>query len=63
MAEDKRPAEAGEPEENDVGMNEDEIDLNLIQTFPASDPPSWTLGTDHQEETRANYSGDENEEN
>jgi hypothetical protein len=23
---------------------EDEIDLNLIGSFPASDPPSWTLG-------------------
>ena len=25
-----------------------EIDINLIQTFPASDPPSWTLGHDHE---------------
>jgi hypothetical protein len=24
--------------------SEDEIDLNLIGSFPASDPPSWTLG-------------------
>jgi hypothetical protein len=28
-------------------MNEDEIDSNLMGTFPASDPPSWTLGSDH----------------
>jgi hypothetical protein len=25
-------------------LSEDEIDHNLMGTFPASDPPSWTLG-------------------
>ena len=28
-------------------MSEAEIDANLEGTFPASDPPSWTLGIDH----------------
>jgi predicted SnoaL-like aldol condensation-catalyzing enzyme len=28
-------------------MSEAEIDRNLMGSFPASDPPSWTLGTDH----------------
>jgi hypothetical protein len=31
-------------------MSEAEIDKNLQDTFPASDPPSWTLGTNHREE-------------
>lgn len=29
---------------------EDEIDLNLIGSFPASDPPSWTLGVTREKE-------------
>jgi hypothetical protein len=32
---------------------ETEIDETLEGTFPASDPPSWTLGTDHQVETES----------
>ena len=33
-------------------MSEREIDSNVEGTFPASDPPSWTLGTDHGVEPR-----------
>jgi hypothetical protein len=34
-------------------MSEAEIDATLMDTFPASDPPSWTLGTDHREKSSA----------
>lgn len=38
------PAVGGRRNVNE--MSEDEIDGNLMGTFPASDPPSWTLGVE-----------------
>jgi hypothetical protein len=35
---------ADQPDNSDI--SEDEIDRNLMGTFPASDPPSWTLGVE-----------------
>ena len=42
----KKRSSDTEPVEADpgVGMSEVEIDYNVMGSFPASDPPSWTLG-------------------
>lgn len=42
---------AGDGADHGEEMSEAEIDKNLNGSFPASDPPSWTLGTNHREET------------
>ena len=44
MTEDKDGLERAASQPNISGISEDEIDRNLIGTFPASDSPSWTLG-------------------
>jgi hypothetical protein len=48
-------------------MSEAEIDQNLEDTFPASDPPSWTLGTAHGEDIAnqardADHQGDQRDD-
>lgn len=44
-------------------MSEEEIDDNLDDSFPASDPPSWSLGTDHgREKSKAETDDDPPEE-
>jgi hypothetical protein len=42
-------------------MSEAEIDKTVADTFPASDPPSWTLGTDHHDRCPDETSGEESE--
>ena len=39
-----------------------EIDETLEESFPASDPPSWTLGTDHRVKPQVESRDDEGEE-
>ena len=44
MIGDKDLGEQTPAESSATEPSEEEIDLNLIGSFPASDPPSWTLG-------------------
>ena len=44
MTEDERDLECGEGRQGGEQMSEAEIDYNVMGSFPASDPPSWTLG-------------------
>jgi hypothetical protein len=44
MTDDKERLKQAVDRPNVDEISEDEIDRNLMGTFPASDPPSWTLG-------------------
>lgn len=39
-------------------MSEAEIDYNVMGSFPASDPPSWTLGVRPSKTTREVFDGE-----
>ena len=43
-------------------MSEEEIDKNIADSFPASDPPSWTIGTDHKSAGKGDQRKTEDEE-
>jgi len=44
-------------ESDERTMPEAEIDETLEQSFPASDPPSWTLGVDPHPQTEEDKDG------
>ena len=47
---DCHPPDENEPDAGE--MSDEEIDDNLEDTFPASDPPSWTLGVDPEHRSK-----------
>lgn len=40
-----KPPATGHPDVSEI-LDEQEMDDTLDDTFPASDPPSWTMGVD-----------------
>ena len=58
MANDKKDGELAEARQGGEGMSEAEIDYNVMGTFPASDPPSWTLGVRPRKTSRDVFEGE-----
>lgn len=59
MAENEKNTDDTTKEEDEQEALESEIDETLKETFPASDPPSWTLGTDHRVKPQVESHDDE----
>ena len=50
MTDDKNQLERATGHSDISELSEDEIDHNLMGTFPASDSPSWTLGVERDKQ-------------
>ena len=50
--------QADETPDGGEQMSEAEIDYNVMQSFPASDPPSWTLGVRPHKTTVEEFEGE-----
>ena len=57
MAEDEDRSTGGEAG-SDAEMSEAEIDCNVMGSFPASDPPSWTLGVSPHKKEHSHFEED-----
>jgi hypothetical protein len=58
--EDKQPCDqTSETSGAACKMSEEEIDYNVMGTFPASDPPSWTLGIRIHKQPGRDFEGEQ----
>ena len=64
MASDNQPQQSpGDEPEIFCKMSEEEIDYNVMASFPASDPPSWTLGMRLNKQPREDFQGEKSSVN
>jgi hypothetical protein len=57
MANEEKDSEPSETRQGGEQMSEAEIDYNVMGSFPASDPPSWTLGVRPHKTSREEFEG------
>lgn len=58
MAKDDKSGEYDRTRQGGDQMSEAEIDYNVMGSFPASDPPSWTLGVRPRKTSRDVFEGE-----